>query len=224
MSISKKWKKYIALGGILFLFPLGFLLLFGKVAKHKFATLKYYGTESTEALDSSSYTVPAFVFADQSGKAFSSDSLEGKVWLAAFYSLSDPHIKKITERLLNINFKYRFEDDISIVVFSTDCDHDTQPLVQRYTEQLTRYNAATDKWQFLSGNQQAMQSFIRNGFLIDDLRNEAIFRLVDNEGHVRGLYGNTEYHILNAIEDIALLKKEIDLKKYNENKALGNSH
>ena len=64
-----------------------------------------------------------------------------------------------------------------------------------------------------------MQSYIRNGFLISDLNNEAIFRLIDENGQIRGLYGNTEYHMLDAIEDIALLKKETDLRKYHERKA-----
>jgi hypothetical protein len=79
----------------------------------------------------------------------------------------------------------------------------------------------------LSGNQDAMQSYIRNGFLISDISNEAIFRLIDADGHIRGLYGNTEYHFLGGggdsipgvVQDIALLKKEIDLRNYHERKA-----
>jgi len=43
-----------------------------------------------------------------------------------------------------------------------------------------------------------------------------LYRLVDPVGHVRGLYGNTEYHMQSIIEDIALLKKEMDLKKFNK--------
>lgn len=53
-------------------------------------------------------------------------------------------------------------------------------------------------------------------FFIRDLSNEALYRLVDPIGHVRGLYGNTEYHMQSIIEDIALLKKEMDLKKFNQ--------
>jgi hypothetical protein len=36
---------------------------------------------------------------------------------------------------------------------------------------------------------------------------------------VRGLYGNTEYHMQSIIEDIALLKKEMDLKKFSKEHA-----
>jgi hypothetical protein len=37
------------------------------------------------------------------------------------------------------------------------------------------------------------------------------------------MYGNTEFHLKAALEDISLLKKEIDLKAYNERKAKENS-
>lgn len=220
MSKKNNTKKYIALAGILFLFPLVWLLAFGVFSKHNFNTMKYYGPLSDfEGDDTTDYTLPSFAFINQNGKTVTLDSLRGKVWLAAFYSLNDEHAAKITERLLNINWKYRDQPDIKIVVFSTDCDYDTPETIRAYTEQNTKYNSFPDKWEFLTGNQEAMQSYIRNGFLIKDVNNESIFRLIDEKGQIRGLYGNTEYHMLDAIEDIALLKKETDLRKYNERKA-----
>jgi protein SCO1/2 len=219
MSTSKRWKKYIGLTGILFLFPLAWLLIFGVGGKHNFNTLKYYGPEAEGMLDSSGYIIPPFVFQNQDGEAFSSDSLKGKVWLAAFYSMNNPHIKDITDRLLTLNFRYRKEPDIYIVSFSTDCDYDQPAVLKPYIEANTRYNEFPRKWQFLTGDQQAMGGIIRNGFLLNNPKEEAIFRLIDDKGHIRGLYGNTEFHFKNAIEDIALLKKEIDLKRYHERKA-----
>lgn len=232
MSKLNKWKKYIGLGGILFLFPLLWFLFFGVFSKHNFSTLLYYGPEALKGAKTSSYVIPEFAFVNPDGQIITDDSLKGKVWLAAFYDLSNEHLPKITERLLNVNFKYRNEPDIRIVVFSTDCDHDVTVLSKSYIDQNTRYNSFAHKWEFLTGNQEAMQSFIRNGFLINDLKNEAMFRLVDADGHIRGIYGNTEYHFVGGggdsipgvIQDIALLKKEIDLKKYNESKAIENGH
>jgi hypothetical protein len=147
--------------------------------------------------------------------------------VAACYSTSDEHIAQITERLLNINFKYRNEPDIAIVVFSTRCESDTPESAKAYIEQNTQYNGFSNKWKYLMGNQDAMQAYIRNGLLIQDLSNEAIFKLIDADGHIRGEYGNTEYHFLGGagdsipgmVQDIALLKKEIDIRRYNERKA-----
>jgi protein SCO1 len=227
MSNKKNWKKYIGLAGILFLFPLAWLVFFGVLGKHNFNTLPYFGPEALKGADTSEYVIPDFAFADEDGNIITRDSLHGKVWLAAFYNLNHPNLAKITERLLTVNFKYSNEDDIQIVVFSTDCDYDSDSLRKDYVVQNTRYNRFPGKWKMLSGNQAAMQAFIRNGFLIEDLQNEAIFRLVDADGHIRGLYGNTEYHFLGGAgdsvpgvtQDIALLKKEIDLRKYHERKA-----
>ncbi len=227
MYSKNKWKKYIGLAGILFLFPLLWLLFFGVFGEHKFKTLPYYGPEAIRGADSSSYIIPDFAFSDENGNIYTRDSLLGKVWLATFYNLGSQNLSGITERLLTVNFKYAGESDILIVNFSTDCNIDTQQMRSDYVQQNTRYNEFPGKWKMLTGNQDAMQAYIRNGFLINDISNEAIFRLIDADGHIRGLYGNTEYHFLGgggdsipgAIQDIALLKKEIDLRNYNERKA-----
>lgn len=220
------WKKYTFLFGVLFLFPLTWLLFFGVFSKHHFKTLTYYGPECPNGSDTSAYRIPDFAFMNQDGEVITRDSLLGDVWLAAFYNLSDPNLDKITERLLSVNFKYRFESDIRIVVFSTDCTGDLDKL-KSYSDQNTRYNGFDGKWTMLTGDQNAMQSYIRNGFLIEDLSNEARFQLVDPNGQIRGKYGNTEYHFLggggdslpNIMEDIALLKKELDLRSYEQEHA-----
>lgn len=224
MSNSNNWKKYIGLGGVLFLFPLIWLLFFGIAGEHKFRSLQYFTPNAPQGTDSGDYILPDFVFENQDGMVITNDSLKGKIWLAAFYNLNHPKLAKITERLHNVDFKYRSEPDIRIVVFSTDCDFDTPSKRAEYVAMNGKYHTYPHKWDYLGGEQAAMQSFIRNGFLIEDVRNEAIFRLVDEQGHIRGLYGNTEYHIEDAMEDIALLRKESDKRKYDERKALENKH
>ena len=226
MSTRSKWKKYIGLAGIVFLFPLLWLVFFGLMSKHKFKTLQFIGPEN-ELAEDPHYRIPDFAFSDENGTIVTRDSMLGKVWVAACYSTADEHISQITERLLNINFKYRSEPDIAIVVFSTQCDKDTPAVAKAYVDQNTKYNGYAGKWKVLTGNQDAMQGYIRNGLLIEDLSNQAIFKLIDAEGHIRGEYGNTEYHFLGGAgdsipgmaQDIALLKKEIDLRLHNDRKA-----
>lgn len=226
MSIRAKWKQYIGLASVLFLFPLLLLVFFGVLSKHRFKTLSFIGPKNELAADPN-YRIPDFAFSDENGVIFTRDSLLGKVWVAACYSTADEHISQITERLLNINFKYRSEPDIAIVVFSTQCEKDSFAVAKAYVDQNTKYNSFAGKWKMLTGNQEAMQGYIRNGLLIEDLSSQAIFKLIDADGHIRGEYGNTEYHFLGGAgdsipgmaQDIALLKKEIDLRRYNERKA-----
>jgi protein SCO1 len=215
------WKKYIGLIGILFLFPLMLLLFLGKMGTHHFGQPKFYGPNEMQGADTSTYNLPPFVFTNSEGRAFGSDSLKGKIWVAAFYSLSDSNAAKITERLLNVNFKYRNRPEISIVSFSTQPDKDTPEVLRNYTDMMNRYNITASKWQFLTGQPEVLNSFMRNGFLIENIHQEAIFRLVDHNGQVRGQYGNTEYHMEDLMEDISAISKRKKVEKFNEKQKLG---
>ncbi len=217
---SKNMKKYIVLVGILFLFPLTWVILFGVMGTHHFNTLLYFDKEHLEgSSDSLAHTLVPFQGLDEQDRVFNLDSMKGKVWLACFYSLNDEHIAKITERLLNINFKYRDEPDIGLVVFSTHPEQDSLSKIQAYLSGLTKYNLNQNKWKYIRLDAASMKNVQQEGFFIQNLSNEALYRLVDPVGHVRGLYGNTEYHMQSIIEDIALLKKEMDLKKFTKEHA-----
>ena len=55
--------------------------------------------------------------------------------------------------------------------------------------------------------------------MLPDPQNTAMMYLIDTEGYIRGEYdANLEVNIRDAIEDMALLKKEIDVKRYEEKK------
>lgn len=221
MKKSSRIKKYILLTGVLFLFPLSLILFFGVFTKHSFNTLPYVGTHTVapNGTDTVYYRLPDFKFENHDGDNITLKDLEGKVWLAAFYGTSSPHIKKITKRLLWPNFRYRAKSDIVIVSFSLDPAHDTPAVLHAYVKQMTRYNDHPGKWQFLRGDSLEMINFIRDGFHIDDPTNTAYMYLVDTQGHLRGKYnGNLEEEIRDAIEDIALLKKEMDIREYEERK------
>lgn len=223
MKKSSTWKKYTLLFGVLFLFPLTLVLIFGVFSEHKFNTLPYYGEHQVAAgsTDTSYYRLPEFTFINQEGEGYGLDSLRGKVWLATFYATNSPYIRKITGRLLWPNFRYRGEDDILIVSFTLDPEHDRPPVMKEYVDQMTRYNAFEGKWQFLTGEKQEMFDFYQKAFFLDDPMHTATVWLVDTEGHLRGKYnGNLEEDIRDAIEDIALLKKEIDIQKYEAKKRL----
>jgi cytochrome oxidase Cu insertion factor (SCO1/SenC/PrrC family) len=87
MPSKKSLKKYIALGGILFLFPLTFILVFAKGMDHRFGSLPYFSAEfPTGTPDQIEYKVPEFSFINQEGTVYTRDSLKGKIWIAACFS------------------------------------------------------------------------------------------------------------------------------------------
>lgn len=214
---QNRWKKYAGLLGILILFPLTFLVVFNSM-EHRFDSLPYFGDHivlsgSEGENDTLYYQLPDFSFTDQNGNAFASDSLNERIYLAAFFSTNSPFISKISKRLLTANFRYRNEEDISIVCFSTDPAHDNPSALNRYTSEL---KVEVPKFIFLTVTDSSdLYGFIREAFLIEDPLNTASIWLVDGSGHLRGKYdGNKEEEIQRAIEDIALLKKEKDLAIY----------
>jgi cytochrome oxidase Cu insertion factor (SCO1/SenC/PrrC family) len=217
---SSNWKKYTLLIGVLFLFPLIWVIFFGVMGKHHFNTLPYYDASHLQGDTAHlEHKVSNATLLDENFKPFKLNELQGKVWLACFYDLTDDHIGKITERLLNVNFKYRNEPDIGLVVISRNPDSLNLDQVQAYLKGLTKYNKFDGKWKFLMADDTVISAIEKESFFIQDLSREARFRLVDTEGHIRGLYGNTEYHMQSIIEDIALLKKEVDIARYKKRHA-----
>lgn len=219
MKSNNTVKKYTFLVGVLFLFPLSLVLIFGVFGEHKFNTLPYYGqhTVDPQTGDSVYFTLPTFAFTNQDNQTYTLDSLKGKVWMASFYSTNSPHIRKITARLLWPNWRYRGESDIAIVSFTLDPEHDTPDVLRDYVDQMTAYNDFDGKWQFLTGERDTLLQYLNAAFALDDPELNAFMYLIDTEGHIRGRYNaNFEEQIKDAIEDIALLKKELDIRAYEE--------
>lgn len=218
MPAQSKWKKYLLLGGILFIFPVSMLMLLGPGAEHHFMALPYYGPFEVHGADTVYHSIQDFELMDQDGNSFLLSSLEGKTWLAAFFSVSDSNLVKITKRLLYFTDRYIDEPDISVICFDTGGGKNDLSDLQEYIRQMPSYDGTEKKVKFLTGEPAVMDSMFRKSFLFEDPGHEEIFRLIDNDGHIRGKYGNTEYHMGDAISDAGMIKKEFDKKKANDRK------
>lgn len=222
----RKLKQSFYLIVIMLGLPLTGLLILGIDGEHHFSTLPYYSEGGTmESWSPEARQVDEFVFTNQDGLAFESQSLQGKVWLAAFYSTQADHVAQMTKQLLWPNFRYRDEDDIATVCFTLDASYDQPEVLQQYVQRTTRYNGFNGKWQFLTGNQDAIDQLISDSFMIErdpnDPNNIATLWLVDGEGYLRGVYhAASEDAIKDAVEDIALLQKEMDEAAYARKKAV----
>ncbi|MCB0761532.1 MAG: SCO family protein [Flavobacteriales bacterium] len=221
MSSNKKIKKYIVLTGVLFLFPIALLLLFAKGSKHKFNTLPYLDEQGVHeiALGASInwdtiHGLPDFRLTNHLGNTFTRDSLDGKIWLVAFFATDGEFVLDATKQLLWPNYRYREEKDIGILCLTLNPTHDTPQVLNEYVTQNIKYNIATDKWQFLTGDEGDIRSLMSDGFIQRDTSdNIATFYLVDFDKHIRGRYNASLPDAMkDVVEDIALLKKEHDIK------------
>jgi protein SCO1/2 len=225
MTRNHAFKKYALLGGVLLFLPLLGLVLFGIMGEHEFNTLPYYTVDGpVEGRSPGVQRVGAFELLNQDGEIFTRDSLEGKVWLAAFFATDAPHVASVTKQLLWPNFRYRAEEDIVTVCFTLKPELDRPEVLRSYVETNTRYNEVEGKWQFLTGNRAEIDRLVAEDFMIQrdaaDPYNVATIWLVDASGYLRGVYhAASEDAIRDAVEDIALLQKELDEAAYAREKA-----
>ena len=225
MTRNHALKKYALLGGVLLFLPLFGLILFGILGEHEFNTLPYYTADGpVEGRSPGVQRVGAFELVNQDGDLFTRDSLAGKVWLAAFFATDAPHVASMTKQLLWPNFRYRAEEDILTVCFTLKPEQDQPEVLRDYVETNTRYNEVKGKWQFLTGDRADIDRLVAEDFMIQrdpaDPYNVATIWLVDASGYLRGVYhAASEDAIRDAVEDIALLQKELDEAAYAREKA-----
>ena len=213
-------KNRLILIAMMLALPLAGLVFFGLLTEHNFNTLPYFTADGpVQGQTLAAQRVGDFELTNHLGEPFSSEDLKGKVWLAAFYGTDAPHVAQVTRQLLWPNFRYRDEGDIVVVSFSLSPAHDTPEALQEYVARNTRYNGFEGKWQFLTGETEVIDRLVEEDFMIQrdeaDPNNVATIWLVDTEGFLRGVYhAASEDAIKDAVEDIALLKKERDLAEY----------
>ncbi len=212
--------KRLALILILIALPVTGIVLLGVLGTHKFKTLPFYSAKGPlDSLTTLAHNVGEFEFTNHKGETFGSENLKNTVWIAAFFSTNGEHAGMVTKQLLWPNFRYRDVEGINIVCFTLDPEHDTPKVLNEYVQMNTRYNGVEDKWQFLTGGKTDIDRVIKEQFLIqrdiEEPNNIATLWLVDGDGYLRGVYhAASENALRDATEDIALLRKQMDLEDY----------
>jgi cytochrome oxidase Cu insertion factor (SCO1/SenC/PrrC family) len=132
-----------------------------------------------------------FEFTDQNGELFSSEQLQGKVWLGAIFFANCPgpcfrENQAIAQILREI-------DDPELMVVSLTCDpvNDTPDVLRRYAE---RFDASKDRWKFLTGDLKEITRVGTQRFKLPvELGVHAEKGVVfDRQGKLRGGYSLTD--------------------------------
>ena len=93
-------KNRLILIAMMLALPLAGLVFFGLLTEHNFNTLPYFterGEMQRRTLEAQ--RVGEFELTNQNGEPFSSESLKGKVWIAAFFGTDAPHVAQVTKQL-----------------------------------------------------------------------------------------------------------------------------
>ncbi|MEX2594750.1 MAG: SCO family protein [Anditalea sp.] len=192
------------------------------------AALPYLGNKHTEKsfeidqtssdtvyrVDTVYHKIAPFSFYDQEGNLITNEEVEGKVYVADFFFTSCPTICPIMKKqMLRVYESYNHEPDFKILSHSIDPTYDTVALLKDYSLRLGIEDAST--WHFLTGDKERIFEIGQTSYLttaMEDknepggLLHSGAFVLIDQEGHIRGVYdGTKEEQVDKLIADIPKL-------------------
>ena len=156
--------------------------------------------------------IPSFSLNTQDGYIFSETDLIGKVTVLDFMFTSCagpcPVMASNMKKLYN---QYQSKPEVQFVSITVDPYTDTEEVLKQYA---LAYGVKDERWQFLTGEIDAIKSLSQDGFLLfaDNLpAGHAIkFVLIDNDGKIRKYYDGTDEIIMDdLINDLEFLLKEI---------------
>jgi protein SCO1/2 len=163
-------------------------------------------------------TVGDFALTERNGTTVHKADLLGKVWVASlvFTRCTGP-CPQVTTTMARLQSDLPAEaDDIRLVTFTVDPDHDRPAELTRYAE---NFHADPKRWLFLTGTQADIYRLLRDGFHVPVEQNKGDERrpgnevmhsprlvVVDRKGHVRGYF----LGIVEADEDPDKAKQEFE--------------
>ncbi|MVN77333.1 SCO family protein [Hymenobacter sp. HMF4947] len=184
----------------------------GGPAATQTARLPYLGEPEVRAPGDTVYpTVPAFRLHDQDGKLVTNQSLAHKVYITDFFFATCPGIcPKMQSELLKVYKQYATNPGVVFVSHTIDPDHDSLPVLRDYARRLGVADNG-GHWQFVRASRDTAYALAKayfTGAMPDKaapggIAHSGTFALVDDQGHVRGLYDS-----LNPNET-ARLQKEL---------------
>ena len=181
-----------------------------------FGTLLVLGCHRTKPLPELS-AVPSFVLTDQAGKSFTSDSMRGAVWGAAFIFTRCPSAcPRVTKAMRGVQLDAKHRGvPLRLASFSVDPDNDTPEVLRHYAAE---YGADTSTWTFVTGDAAALRKTAEQGFKIAaegtadpskadfGIMHGTQLVLVDDAGKIRGYYAtNDEQALRQIVTDAATL-------------------
>lgn len=160
-------------------------------------------------------TVPYFKFTAENGKAFGTDELLGKVYIANFAFTSCQTVcPTLFGKVQLVQHRMRgVIDRAAIVTFTVDPQTDTPEVLSNKAKEL---KANPHVWRFLTGDLATIKNLLINGYKVpmgDKVLAESVYDvahsqklvLVDQDGVIRGYYDTDKPGINQLMIDTGLL-------------------
>lgn len=181
--------------------------------------------DGTKYPDTVYHQVPPFSYTNCDGRTITEKDMDGKISVAELFFAECQSICPIMNENMSAVFNSVFLNDrFRIFSFTIDPERDTLESLKRYAK---KYEANTDKWYFLYGNQDSTFALGRKGFKIpvdvtdspsDFLHSDRLI-LIDSKRRIRGYYLGTDTAEVNKLKnDIILLLTELENPKKRKRK------
>jgi cytochrome oxidase Cu insertion factor (SCO1/SenC/PrrC family) len=158
--------------------------------------------------------VPDFSFVERSGKVTTRGDLRGKISVVNFiYTSCNDTCPLQTAAMANLQEQFKANDILRLVSISVDPENDTPQALSEYA---SRYNAAADRWFFLTGAKDHIFRVVQEGFRLSAasgpeagvIHHSPRFVLVDKELQIRGYYDSRDPSGLTRLrQDLETLLK-----------------
>jgi cytochrome oxidase Cu insertion factor (SCO1/SenC/PrrC family) len=148
---------------------------------------------------------PEFILTERSGKEFSTNELDGKVWVVSFFFANCARECVQQNRALAQLQKDLGGRDIRFVSITCDPIVDTPQKLRQYADGL---GADPKKWLFLTGRFKDIQEIAQNHFLLalEERSHSARAIVLDRDGKIRDVFS-----MLDADEVSKMQRRLIEL-------------
>ncbi len=198
---------------------LRFVLVLLLIVASLSALAAWFFLHSTQSGPEVVTSAPSFELVDETGAKFGSQDLKGQAYVVQFFFTSCTTVcPRITDWMTRIQERTKsLGDQMRLVSISVDPKHDTPERLRTYAK---GYGAIPGHWKFLTGDLDAVQKVVVDGFFqvmepqsnkntgLYNIAHSERFILVDQVGRVRGYYESNEKGVEKLIHDLNVVVKE----------------
>lgn len=162
------------------------------------------------------HTIPPFALTDQNGRMITNKTTAGKIYVANFFFTRCGNIcPKMTVNMHRVADAFKNDSTVMFISHSVTPEYDNTRVLKKYAADK---NIDNPNWHLLTGSQYAIYKLAREGYFADAVSKSEIsnqflhsenFILVDQGGHIRGVYNGTiDLEVNNLVRHIKMLKAE----------------
>lgn len=217
MNNSKYVSRILIILSILVIPSIGYLIV--SSGDNKYSHLEIFGPRDpspTNPKDTIYHTVAPFQLDAHDGTKFSSEQLDGKIFVADFFFATCQTIcPKMSMQMKRVQEAYKDDPEIMLLSYTVNPERDSVAALAAYASE---YGAIQGKWYLLTGDKSQIYDLARKSYFItamegdggpDDFIHSEKIVLVDKDKRIRGYYDGTDYESVNLlIDEILVLKWE----------------